>query len=92
VFVKDFLRVQAPNLVNTKPTRKSARIFVSSESQAINYIRLKFTFYKFVCISQRKKDKKRIPVSVIMSKDIVTLNHTDDLLIAEKLFKKHQIR
>lgn len=27
-----------------------------------------------------------------MSKDIVTLNHTDDLLIAEKLFKKHQIR
>jgi CBS domain-containing membrane protein len=45
-----------------------------------------------VCISKRKKDKKRIPVSVIMSKDIVILNHTDDLVIAEKLFKEHQIR
>jgi CBS domain-containing protein len=36
--------------------------------------------------------KKRMPVSTIMSKDIVTLNYRDDLVTAEKLFKKHQIR
>lgn len=36
--------------------------------------------------------KKRMPVSTIMSKDIVTLNYTDDLVTAEKLFKKHHIR
>ena len=39
VFVYDFLRVQATNLVNTKPTRKSARIFVSRVELAINYTR-----------------------------------------------------
>lgn len=36
--------------------------------------------------------KKRMPVSAIMSKDIVTLNYKDDLVTAEKLFKKHHIR
>lgn len=36
--------------------------------------------------------KKRMPVSTIMSKDIVTLNFKDDLVTAEKLFKKHHIR
>ena len=36
--------------------------------------------------------KKRMPVSTIMSKDIITLNYTDDLVTAEKLFKKHHIR
>jgi len=33
------LRVLGTNLVNTKPTRKSARIFVSREELAINYTR-----------------------------------------------------
>ncbi|MCK0130094.1 CBS domain-containing protein [Flavobacteriaceae bacterium F08102] len=36
--------------------------------------------------------KKRIPISTIMTKKIVTLNKTDDLVTAEKLFKKHKIR
>ena len=36
--------------------------------------------------------KKRTPVSEIMTKDIVTLNYSDDLVTAEKLFKKHHIR
>ena len=36
--------------------------------------------------------KKRMPVSMIMTKDLVTLQHDDDLLTAERLFKKHNIR
>lgn len=36
--------------------------------------------------------KKRMPVSMIMTKDLITLNHNDDLTAAEKLFKKHNIR
>ncbi|NER12612.1 CBS domain-containing protein [Leptobacterium flavescens] len=36
--------------------------------------------------------KKRTPVSAIMSTDLVTLNHTDDLVTAEKLFKEKKIR
>lgn len=36
--------------------------------------------------------KKRMPVSVIMSKEVITLNHTDDLTTAEKLFKANNIR
>ncbi|NAS31856.1 CBS domain-containing protein [Flavobacteriaceae bacterium R38] len=36
--------------------------------------------------------KKRTPVSAIMSTNLVTLNHTDDLVTAEKLFKEHKIR
>ena len=36
--------------------------------------------------------KKRTPISAIMTKDVITLNHTDDLDIAEKLFKKNNIR
>lgn len=36
--------------------------------------------------------KKRTPVSEIMTKDIVTLSYSDDLVTAEKLFKKHHIR
>ncbi|CAM1367757.1 CBS domain-containing protein [Tenacibaculum sediminilitoris] len=36
--------------------------------------------------------KKRTPVSVIMTKDVITLSSTDDLMTAEKLFKKEQIR
>lgn len=36
--------------------------------------------------------KKRMPVSMIMTKDLITLNHNDDLTTAERLFKKHNIR
>lgn len=36
--------------------------------------------------------KKREPVSKIMTTDLVTINHTNSLLDAEKLFKKHKIR
>ncbi|MFD2568637.1 CBS domain-containing protein [Pseudotenacibaculum haliotis] len=36
--------------------------------------------------------KKRMPVSTIMTKDLITVNHTDDLTTAEKLFKTHNIR
>lgn len=36
--------------------------------------------------------KKRQPVSAIMTKDVITLNHTDDLETAERLFKSKKIR
>ncbi len=36
--------------------------------------------------------KKRSPISTIMTKDVITLNHTDDLETAELLFKKNHIR
>ncbi|MDT7830852.1 CBS domain-containing protein [Flavobacteriaceae bacterium S356] len=36
--------------------------------------------------------KKRTPVSAIMTKNLVTINHTDDLTNAESLFKEHSIR
>ena len=36
--------------------------------------------------------KKRTPVSEIMTKDVITLNHTDDLETAERLFKAKKIR
>lgn len=36
--------------------------------------------------------KKRMPVSTIMTKDLITVNHVDDLTTAESLFKEHQIR
>ncbi|WP_299224606.1 CBS domain-containing protein [uncultured Psychroserpens sp.] len=36
--------------------------------------------------------KKRTPISAIMTKDVITLNHTDNLDNAESLFKKHNIR
>jgi CBS domain-containing protein len=36
--------------------------------------------------------KKRMPVSSIMTKDIIALNRTDDLETAERLFKQHHIR
>lgn len=38
------------------------------------------------------KMKKRTPVSVIMTKDVITLSSTDDLMTAEKIFKKEHIR
>ncbi|UII78943.1 CBS domain-containing protein [Flagellimonas sp. CMM7] len=36
--------------------------------------------------------KKRVPVSEIMSRDLITLTTSDDLVTAEELFKKHNIR
>lgn len=33
-----------------------------------------------------------MPVSAIMTKDLVTINHSDDLTTAELLFKKNNIR
>lgn len=36
--------------------------------------------------------KKRTPVSEIMTKEVITLNNTDDLRTAERLFKKDKIR
>ena len=36
--------------------------------------------------------KKRTTISTIMSKDVITLNHTDNLETAELLFKKNNIR
>ena len=36
--------------------------------------------------------KQRVPVSQIMSKDIVTIDPTNTLYEAEALFKKHHIR
>ena len=36
--------------------------------------------------------KKRTPISAIMTKNVITLNNTDDLMQAEKLFKENNIR
>lgn len=36
--------------------------------------------------------KEKVSVSVIMTKNVIKLNKTDDLIKAEKLFKKHKIR
>lgn len=36
--------------------------------------------------------RQRVPVSTIMTSNIVTLNLTDSLTQAEKLFKEHKIR
>ncbi|MBS9461501.1 CBS domain-containing protein [Flagellimonas sp. 389] len=36
--------------------------------------------------------RKRVPVSEIMTKDLITLTVDNDLVSAEELFKKHNIR
>ncbi|OEK08896.1 CBS domain-containing protein [Flavivirga aquatica] len=36
--------------------------------------------------------KKRTPISAIMTSDVITLNHSDSLVTAEKIFKKNNIR
>ncbi len=36
--------------------------------------------------------KKRTPVSAIMTKEVITLDKTDELMTAERLFKKEKIR
>jgi CBS domain-containing protein len=39
-----------------------------------------------------KEMKRRTPISEIMTKEVITLNHTDDLETAERLFKSKKIR
>ncbi len=36
--------------------------------------------------------KKRTPISSIMTRNVITLNHSDDLETAERLFKSKKIR
>ncbi len=36
--------------------------------------------------------KKRTPISAIMTKDVITLSNSDDLVTAERLFKVNHIR
>ena len=36
--------------------------------------------------------KKRVPVSEIMSRELITISPKDDLYTAEELFKKNRIR
>lgn len=36
--------------------------------------------------------KKRVPISQIMTRKVVTITTKDDLVTAEELFKKHRIR
>lgn len=36
--------------------------------------------------------KQRVPISTIMTKNVIKLNTSDDLTKAEALFKKHKIR
>ena len=36
--------------------------------------------------------KKRVPISQIMTKNVVTISTNDDLVSAEELFKKYRIR
>ncbi|CAM1350984.1 CBS domain-containing protein [Tenacibaculum crassostreae] len=36
--------------------------------------------------------KKRTPISAIMTKNVITLTSTDDLMTAEQMFKKENIR
>ena len=36
--------------------------------------------------------KKRTLISTIMTKDLITVNHSDDLITAERLFNNHNIR
>ncbi len=36
--------------------------------------------------------KKRVPISQIMTKNVVTISTKDDLVTAEELFKKYRIR
>ena len=40
----------------------------------------------------RLKMKKNVPVSTIMTSNVIKLNVTDSLSKAEKLFKEHKIR
>lgn len=48
--------------------------------------------HKFITEFKLKEMKRRTPISEIMTKDVITLNHTDDLETAESLFKNKKIR
>ncbi len=62
----------------------------------LDKIRNKKDLEKFEIVTNYKlkalEMKKRVPVTKIMTKNLVTLNVKDDLATAEKLFKKHKIR
>lgn len=46
-----------------------------------------------ICLELKQiKMKKQVPVSTIMTKNVIKLNVTDDLTKAEMLFKKNHIR
>ena len=52
-----------------------------------------WSFNAEICLELKQiKMKKQVPVSTIMTKNIIKLNLTDDLTKAEMLFKKHHIR
>ena len=36
--------------------------------------------------------KQRVPISEIMTQELITISPVDDLVTAEELFKKHRIR
>ncbi len=42
--------------------------------------------------SLKRVMKQRSPITSIMTKNVITLNYTDDLVTAEKLFKEFHIR
>ena len=48
--------------------------------------------HSFGVESKPRKMKKREPVSHIMTADVYTLNHTNNLEDAEKMFHKHKVR
>lgn len=51
------------------------------------------TFNAEICLELKQiKMKKQVPVSTIMTKNVIKLNVTDDLTKAEMLFKKNHIR
>lgn len=51
------------------------------------------SFNAEICLELKQiKMKKQVPVSTIMTKNVIKLNLTDDLTKAEMLFKKHHIR
>ncbi len=52
-----------------------------------------WSFNAEICLELKQiKMKKQVPVSTIMTKNVIKLNLTDDLTKAEMLFKKHHIR
>lgn len=52
-----------------------------------------WSFNAEICLELKQiKMKKQVPVSTIMTKNVIKLNVTDDLTKAEMLFKKHHIR
>lgn len=53
---------------------------------------INFTVDGLCLIINNETMKQQVPVSTIMSKNVIKLNISDDLTKAESLFKKHKIR